>query len=137
MDGMQAAVILAKMAIFPDEVTKRSEFGANYSALLADTACVTPRVAPDNLSVYAQYTLQVERRDDVQQALKDEDIPSAVYYPVTLDRQPALADCSRVSGSLAVSHRLADKVMSLPMHPYLDQTAQEKITGIVAAIVGN
>ena len=136
MDGMQAAVILAKMALFPDEVEKRARIGAHYSDLLADGQCITPWVEDHNLSVYAQYTLQVDDRAAVQQALKDADVPSAVYYPVTLDQQPALAGCSRVSGDLANAHRQADRVVSLPMHPYLDETDMAKIAKIVIEATG-
>ena len=131
MDGMQAAVILAKMALFPDEVQKRSALGARYSELLADTDCVTPYIADGNLSVYAQYTLQVGGRDKVADALGKAGIPSAVYYPITLDQQPALASCSRVAGDLAVTHRLAGEVISLPMHPYLEDADIRRVTDTV------
>jgi UDP-2-acetamido-2-deoxy-ribo-hexuluronate aminotransferase len=131
MDGMQAAVILAKLAIFDDEVEARARIGARYSGLLADTACTPPFIPQGRQSVYAQYTLQVENRDRVRQSLQDGGIPSAVYYPVTLDRQPALRDISRVSGTLEVTHSLAEKVVSLPMHPYLDEATQDVIVQAV------
>ncbi|HOP18370.1 MAG TPA: DegT/DnrJ/EryC1/StrS family aminotransferase, partial [Gammaproteobacteria bacterium] len=86
MDGMQAAVILAKMEIFDDEVAARARIGARYSELLQDSACVTPAIADGYTSVYAQYTLQVDNRDAVRKALQDAGIPSAVYYPITLDQ---------------------------------------------------
>jgi UDP-2-acetamido-2-deoxy-ribo-hexuluronate aminotransferase len=127
MDGMQAAVILAKLAIFDDEVVARARIGARYSELLADANCVTPAILDGYSSVYAQYTLQVDNRDAVQTALREAGIPTAVYYPVTLDRQPALAERSRVSGSLSITHSLAERVVSLPMHPYLDDETQERI----------
>ena len=127
MDGMQAAVILAKMEIFDDEVAARARIGARYSELLQDSACVTPAIADGYTSVYAQYTLQVDNRDAVRKALQDAGIPSAVYYPITLDQQPALAGRSRISGDLEVAHTLQDKVMSLPMHPYLDETTQDRV----------
>lgn len=127
MDGMQAAVILAKMEIFDDEVAARARIGARYSELLQDSACVTPAIADGYTSVYAQYTLQVDNRDAVRKALQDAGIPSAVYYPITLDQQPALAGRSRISGDLGVAHALQEKVMSLPMHPYLDETTQDRV----------
>ena len=131
MDGMQAAVILAKMALFPDEVQKRSALGAQYSELLVDTPCVTPYIAEGNLSVYAQYTLQVPDRDRLGAHLKEAGIPTAVYYPITLDQQPALAACCRIAGELVVTHRLAGEVISLPMHPYLQEDDVQKITSAV------
>ena len=127
MDGMQAAVILAKMEIFDDEVAARARIGARYSELLQDSACVTPAIADGYTSVYAQYTLQVDNRDAVRKALQDAGIPSAVYYPITLDQQPALAGRSRISGDLGVAHALQEKVMSLPMHPYLDDATQDQV----------
>ncbi len=127
MDGMQAAVILAKLAIFDDEVAARARIGARYSELLADANCLTPAIPDGYTSVYAQYTLQVDNRDTVQAALRDAGIPSAVYYPVTLDQQPALAARARVSGELSVTHGLSGRVMSLPMHPYLDEETQSSI----------
>lgn len=127
MDGMQAAVILAKMEIFDDEVAARARIGARYSELLQDSACITPAIADGYTSVYAQYTLQVDNRDAVRKVLQDAGIPSAVYYPITLDQQPALAGRSRVSGDLRVAHALQEKVMSLPMHPYLDDATQDQI----------
>ncbi len=131
MDGMQAAVILAKMALFPNEVQMRSKLGARYSELLADTPCVTPHIADGNLSVYAQYTLQVPDRDRLGENLKEAGIPTAAYYPITLDRQPALASRCRIAGELAVTHRLAGEVISLPMHPYLQEDDMQKIASTV------
>jgi UDP-2-acetamido-2-deoxy-ribo-hexuluronate aminotransferase len=127
MDGMQAAVILAKLGIFDDEVAARARIGARYSELLADADCVTPVVPQGYGSVYAQYTLQLDDRETVRKALQDAGVPSAVYYPVTLDRQPALAERSRVSGELEHAHALQERVMSLPMHPYLDEDTQQRI----------
>lgn len=127
MDGMQAAVILSKLGIFDEEVEARARIGARYSELLADSSCVTPYIPSDCQSVYAQYTLQVENRDKVREALQQASIPSAVYYPITLDQQPALRAICRVDGSLNVTHALAEKVVSLPMHPYLDEDTQDRI----------
>jgi len=135
MDTLQAAVILAKMALFPDEVARRSELGARYSDLLADLDCVTPYIAEGNLSVYAQYTLRVADRDAFAQRLQATGIPSAVHYPVTLDRQPALHDRCRVSGSLETAYRVAREVISLPMHPYLSEADMQAVTGAVRRVL--
>ena len=127
MDGMQAAVILAKLRIFDEEVEARARIGARYSELLADSDCVTPTVPEGYVSVYAQYTLQLDNREAVQAALRAADIPSAVYYPISLDQQPALAARSRISGGLENTHALGARVISLPMHPYLDEVTQDTI----------
>jgi len=131
MDGMQAAVILSKLQIFDEEVEERARIGARYSQLLADSECVTPYIPSDYQSVYAQYTLQVNDRDKVRENLQQADIPTAVYYPITLDRQPALRDIARVQGHLDVAHAMAERVMSLPMHPYLDAETQDHIADVV------
>lgn len=115
MDTMQAAILLAKLEIFPDEVEARQRIGSRYSELL-DGIVTTPYIEPFNTSVYAQYTVQVENREQVQARLKEAGIPTAVHYPVPLNRQPALA-CSE---SFSCSEFAADRVMSLPMHPYLE-----------------
>jgi UDP-2-acetamido-2-deoxy-ribo-hexuluronate aminotransferase len=133
MDTMQAAVILSKMTLFPDEAHKRSALGAQYSEMLADSDCITPLIADGNLSVYAQYTLRVANRDKVADHLKEAGIPTAVYYPITLDQQPALQSRSRISGELATTHRLAGEVISLPMHPYLDEETMAEVVGAVKA----
>ena len=137
MDTLQAAVILAKLAIFDDEVVQRAALGARYTALLDDCRCVTPLVTEHNASVFAQYTLQVDDRAALQERLKADGIPTAVYYPVTLDRQPALQAACRVSGNLDTAHHLAGRVVSLPMHPYLDEPTQQRIVDAVRAAVGS
>lgn len=131
MDTLQAAVILAKLPIFDDEVAARARIGARYSALLAGANCVTPWIAPGHTSVYAQYTVQVSDREAVTKTLQAKGIPTAVHYPVTLDRQPALSEVMAGTPFLPVAHRLADRVVSLPMHPYLDEAT---IGAVVAAL---
>ncbi len=133
MDTLQAAVILAKLPIFDDEVAARARIGARYSELLAGANCVTPWIAPGNTSVYAQYTLQVSDRDALIKELHAHGIPTAVHYPVTLDRQPALAQWQAGAAALPIAHRLADRVVSLPMHPYLEESTLETVAGAVAA----
>lgn len=131
LDSLQAAALLAKLPIFADEVERRARIGARYSELLKDVA-VTPFVEEHNLSVYAQYTIQVDDRDAVQEALAAENIPTAVHYPVPLNKQPALLDEAAV---LPVSDAVADKVMSLPMHPYLSEDDQDAVVAAVRAVL--
>ncbi len=130
MDTLQAAVILSKMKRFPDEVEARIRIGARYSELLADADVVTPYIEPHNTSVYAQYTLQVGGRESVQEKLSSAGIPTAVHYPVTLDRQPALRACSRAVGDLGLAAEISGRVVSLPMHPYLTDAQIEQITRV-------
>ena len=126
IDTLQAAILLAKMDIFADEVEARQRIGRRYSELL-DGVVTTPFIEAGNSSVYAQYTVQTENREQVQKALKEAGVPTAVHYPVPLNRQLALA-CSEKFES---SEYAAQRVMSLPMHPYLTENEQRKVTGAV------
>ena len=137
MDTLQCAVILSKLTLFADEVDARARLGARYSELLAGANCITPKIAEYNQSVYAQYTLQVDDRDTVQQALKDAGIPTAVYYPITLNNQPALRGIARVPAPLGVAESMTERVMSIPMHPYLADDDMQRICGIVEAATGS
>jgi len=133
-DTLQAAILLAKFAIFEEEVTLRAEIGAKYSKMFSD-ACgdkiITPYIESQNTSVYAQYTIQIENRDNLQQALQAKGVPTAVHYPVPLNLQPAFASLNKMEGSFPVSEAVAGKVMSLPMHPYLAQCDMETIVSAV------
>ena len=122
-DTIQAAVLLAKMDIFEQEVAARAEIGKRYSELLADVVTV-PYIEEGNTSVYAQYTIQVDNRDHFTSKLKEADIPTAVHYPIPLNRQPAL---KQDDISIPVSDRLSERVVSLPMHPYLDEVEQNMV----------
>lgn len=132
LDTVQAAVLLEKLRIFPDEIAARDRIARRYNSALADVAMV-PEV-PDGLtSVWAQYTLRIPGfdRPAFQAALKERGIPTAVYYPKPLHRQTAYAHHPVAGGALPVSERLADEVVSLPMHPYLDEPTQDRIVAAV------
>ena len=131
LDTIQAAVLLAKMEVFDDEVARRAEVGARYDNKLAGLA-KTPVVADGCTSVYAQYTIEVEDRDRVRAALNEAGIPSAVYYPVPLNRQPPLYSDVAIPQSEAAAAR----VLSLPMHPYLDEADQDRVAHALAEAVG-
>lgn len=126
LDTMQAAVLLEKLKIFPDEIAARDAVAQRYNAALADVA-VVPRVPAGSTSVWAQYTIRVPNRDGFAAALKAEGIPTAIYYPKPLHRQVAYGRYPVADGGLAVSDRLAADVISLPMHPYLDAATQDRI----------
>jgi dTDP-4-amino-4,6-dideoxygalactose transaminase len=128
LDTMQAAVLLAKLEIFPDEIEARDRIARRYNALLQDVAIV-PEVAEGSSSVWAQYTLRIPGfdRPAFQAALKAVGIPTAVYYPKPLHRQIAYRHYPVAGNGLPVSDRLAGEVVSLPMHPYLDESVQDRI----------
>ncbi len=129
MDTLQAAVLLAKFEIFPDEVVARQRIGERYTQCISERcpSVVTPTVVPRNTSVYAQYTVQVEDRGEVAQHLNSRGVPTAVHYPMPLHQQPAFAFLGLGPGSFPVAERAAGRVLSLPMHPNLDTPTQDLI----------
>jgi UDP-2-acetamido-2-deoxy-ribo-hexuluronate aminotransferase len=133
LDTLQAAVLLAKFEVFPDEVIARARAGARYTEWLAGTKLVPPHIEAHNTSVYAQYTVQVSNRDSVQKTLQAAGVPTAVHYPCPLHLQPAFANLDLPVGSLPVSEVAAQRVISLPMHPYLNGADQERIVGTLVA----
>jgi dTDP-4-amino-4,6-dideoxygalactose transaminase len=128
LDTMQAAILLEKLKIFPDEIIARQQVADRYAAGLAGIAIV-PAVPRGYTSVWAQYTIRLVpgARDRLAEALKAEGIPTAIYYPKPLHRQTAYRHFPVAEGGLAVSDRLAEEVISLPMHPYLDAPVQNRI----------
>ncbi len=126
-------MLLAKFDIFPDEIKARQEVAGTYNELLKDTA-PTPYIEPHNQSVYTQYTIQVRDRDDVQQKLKDRGIPTAVHYPTPINTQPAI---SQNQSRVPIAVEVAAKVISLPMHPYLEKKQQEHIVSALTQSLSN
>lgn len=129
-DTIQAAVLLAKMPHFQDEVEARSRIGARYSSLLASVLTApgsVPVVMPGNTHVYAQYTIRLSNRDAVSAKLKAQAIPIAVYYPKCLHEQPVFANLGYRWGDFPVSEKASREVLSLPMHPFLTDADQDKI----------
>lgn len=131
MDTLQAAVLLAKLEVFDDEVAARARIGSRYSELLM-SSFTTPYIAPENTSVYAQYTLHVENRDEVQKRLRGKGIPTAVHYPVPLHLQPVFDGLGLQIERFPVSEAAAHRVMSIPMHPYLTEDCQIAIASSLA-----
>ena len=130
LDTLQAAVLLAKLQTFDAEIANRVCIGASLSELLKDMV-TTPYVEPNNTSVYAQYTIQVEDRQALQEQLKTEGIPTAVHYPIPLHLQPAFAIPGVGRGSFPNAEAAAERVVSLPMHPYLNKGDQQEIAQAV------
>ena len=137
LDTMQAAVLIEKLKIFPDEIVARAHVARRYSSGLADVATV-PIVAQGSSSVWAQYTIRLApgRRDALATALKAQGIPTAIYYPIPLHRQVPYRGFPVAEGGAPVSERLADEVISLPMHAYLDEPTQDRIIEAVRGALG-
>ncbi|MFZ5693682.1 MAG: DegT/DnrJ/EryC1/StrS family aminotransferase [Pseudomonadota bacterium] len=132
LDTIQAAVLIEKLKIFRDEIETRNRVAARYNEALKDVATVP--VAPDGYgSVWAQYTIRLAagRREAVARALQAEGIPTAIYYAKPLHKQTAYRDFPVAEAGLPVSERLADQVISLPMHAYLDEATQDRIVDAV------
>jgi dTDP-4-amino-4,6-dideoxygalactose transaminase len=132
LDTVQAAVLLAKLEIFPDEIEARDRLSSRYNELLHDVAIV-PEVTEGSTSVWAQYTLRIPGfdRPAFQAALKSVGVPTAVYYPKPLHQQTAYKHYPVAGNGLPVSDRIAAEVVSLPMHPYLAEEVQDRIAGAV------
>jgi dTDP-4-amino-4,6-dideoxygalactose transaminase len=135
LDSLQAAVLLAKFEIFPEEVALRQQVAQRYTELLASRSrLLTPSIPAGYLSAWAQYSLlgeNGEQRAALQQKLKDAGIPTAIYYPKPLHLQPAFAGLAYQTGDFPVSEDYASRIFSLPMHPYLQAAEQEKIGAIL------
>lgn len=133
MDTIQAAVLLEKLTLFPDEVCKRIEIGKKYSeAIQASNISVkTPFVKEHNVSVYAQYTIAVDERDKLKEKLFQSGIPVSIHYPVPLHKQPAYKMYNNKNKTLSNSEMAAEKVMSLPMHPYLNAEDQSSVVDLL------
>jgi dTDP-4-amino-4,6-dideoxygalactose transaminase len=131
---VQAAVLSEKLKIFPEEIEARNVVARRYSQALGDVAIV-PKVSEGLTSVWAQYTLRLApgRRDQFAATLEAKGIPTAVYYPIPLHKQGAYKHYPASRSGLAVSERLAEEVISLPMHAYLDEATQARIIKAVRA----
>lgn len=129
LDTLQAAILLPKLDILTEEIELRNEVAKHYSRLLQDSGVQTPRIEVHNVSAWAQYTIRVNNRELAQKNLKDAGIPSAVHYPIPLNKQPAVSDNTV---SLPVGDEAAERVISLPMHPYIDSSDQQ----LVARAIG-
>jgi len=126
LDTMQAAILIEKLSILNSEIDARQTVAARYADGLGDIADV-PVINDGAISAWAQYTIRVRNRDQVQGALKDERIPTAIYYPNPLPRLTAYTGYPIAPGGIPVSDAVAREVISLPMHPYLDADTQDRI----------
>ncbi|AMD01210.1 DegT/DnrJ/EryC1/StrS family aminotransferase [Halomonas chromatireducens] len=134
LDTLQAAILLAKLDIFDEELVLRQQAAERYDRLLGESGVVTaPTLAAGNTSVHAQYSIRVPRRDEVQATLADAGVPTAVHYPVPLNLQPAVADPDR---RLPVTEAVCREILSLPMHPYLQAEQQRRVVEVLLKALG-
>jgi len=142
LDSIQAAVLLAKMEIFPDEVAARHRLGERYATLIAEkfgtgaqARVRAPVVEQFNTCVYAQYTVEVEQREIVETRMKSLGVPTAVHYPLALHMQPVFKHLGYSEGDFPLSESAARRVISLPMHPYLTDAQQIEVVDALAQAV--
>jgi dTDP-4-amino-4,6-dideoxygalactose transaminase len=137
LDALQAAVLRAKLPHLAGWSAKRRENAAYYDAALADVAELrTPYVEPANESIYNQYTVRAERRDDLQAYLKERGIGSSIYYPLPLHLQPCFAYLGYREGQCPESERASREVLSLPIFPELTRAQLDEVIGTVRAFYG-
>lgn len=130
MDTLQAAILLEKLKLFENEIVQRQRIAKQYQELLPDSV-KTPVILPENTSVFAQYTIEVENRDLFQQKMQENGIPTAVHYPVAMHEQKALQYLQYKQGDFPHSENASKHVISLPMHPYLAESDQNKVAKAV------
>ncbi len=136
LDTLQAAILIEKLGVFEEEIVLRQAVAARYAEGLAQACRSVPTVIGGGVSTWAQYLIEHDDRDGLAAHLRGSGIPTAVYYPVPMHLQRPYADYPRPPGGLPVSEAAADRVLALPMHPYLDRRTQDTIIDAVAAFAG-
>lgn len=130
MDTIQAAILLEKMKLFPDEIIMRQRVAQKYEQLLAGLVR-TPVIVEGNTSVFAQYTIEVPNRDEFQKKMQVIGIPTAVHYPIPMHQQKALSEFGYKLGDYPIAERASSRVVSLPMHPYISIEEQQQVASAV------
>jgi dTDP-4-amino-4,6-dideoxygalactose transaminase len=138
LDALQAAVLQAKLPHLQAWSAKRRSNAAYYDKALADVSEIrTPVVAPENESIFNQYTIRVDRRDDLQAFLKGRGIGTAIYYPLPLHLQPCFAYLGYKEGACPESEKAAKEVLSLPIYPELTTAQLDEVIEGVRAFYGH
>ena len=135
LDTIQAAILIEKLAVFPEEIVWRNRIADRYAETLAGSV-VTPTVIAGGVSTWAQYTVEAADRDGLMAALREQGVPTAAYYPKPLHVQTAYRGFPVAGNGLPVSMDKAGRVVSLPMHADLDETTQDRIVEAVRAFTG-
>jgi len=130
LDSLQAAILLLKLEIFPSEIEQRNEIANRYTQALSDHV-IPPYVLDHTISTWAQYTIRTPKRDKIAADLREQNIPTAIYYAKPLHVQTAYKHYPQGGGALPITEKLATDVISLPMHPYLKPAVQDKIISAV------
>tara|TARA_B100001741_G_scaffold313850_1_gene322784 strand:+ start:25838 stop:26923 length:1086 start_codon:yes stop_codon:yes gene_type:complete len=131
IDTIQAAIVGVKLKYFDDEVQKRESIGNRYINLLKDKQLKLPVIREGRTSVFAQFTVQTDRREKLMQLLKDKDVPSAIHYPTPLHLQKCYQSLNYKVGDFPISEKAANEVFSLPMSPFLTEKQQDFIVDLL------
>jgi dTDP-4-amino-4,6-dideoxygalactose transaminase len=138
LDALQAVILSAKLPHLAAWSAKRRENAAYYGRALADVPEVkAPKVDPANESIFNQYTIRAERRDDLQAHLKAQGVGTSVYYPLPLHRQPCFAHLGYQAGACPVSEQAAHAVLSLPIFPELTNGQLDEVVAAVKSFYGH
>ena len=135
LDTLQAAILLQKLTVFAAELDARQVVAARYAAGLGDVVAV-PVVSDGSRSAWAQYTIRVAGRDALVEALREQGVPTAVYYPLPLHQQTAYRGFPVGAGGVATAESLSHEVVSLPMHPYLAEADQDTVIAAIRQALG-
>lgn len=127
LDTLQAAILDVKLRYFDQEVQERQKIGERYSDLLADSAVITPYIDSENSSVYAQYSLRSNQREKIIAHLNENNIPTAIHYPIALHLQEAFAYLGYSEGDFPISEKIASEIFSIPMSAFLQEDEQDYI----------
>lgn len=136
LDTLQAAILLAKLDVFDDEIVRRDEAARRYDALISEAeldryGVIVPVVAEGQTSVWAQYTIRTPRRTDVMKMMAEAGVPTTIHYPRALHQQEVFAATAKVPAPVPHSERAAGEVLSLPMHPYLIEAEQKHVVDVL------
>lgn len=135
LDTLQAAILLEKLAVFPEEIEARQHIAEHYNTRLRGLI-ETPSVPKGRSSAWAQYSVLALRRSEIQAALRDAGIPTAIYYPIPLHLQMAFATLGHKPGDFPCAERIASQIFSLPMHPYLSDQDMDLIVATIRRACG-
>ena len=136
LDAIQAAILSEKLKIYPDELQKRDAIATRYSKALASHVRSVPKVIAGGFSNWAQYTIEHDRRDALAAHLKTRGVPTAIYYPIPIHMQDVYSHYPKAPGGLPVTEAIRNRVLSLPMHPYLDAAQQDQVIEAVRSFGG-
>lgn len=134
MDTIQAAILLEKLKFYDEEIDMRQAVACQYNQLLGDHV-ITPYVPEQQSSVWAQYSIQVNDREGVCSALRNKGIPTAIFYPIPIHLSTAYNYLGYKKGDFPISEQTSNRIMSLPMHPYLEQKEINYICNAIKEVV--